>query len=164
MHDGTSDDSASTAGEEVAFHTHRLNRLSRLTVLALLTLHGFLLGWAAYRHSPTFDEVTYLPAGISHWELGRFDLASVSPPLVRLVAAIPVTMTNAKTEWWSYDTSPSPAAAHAVGRDFAMVNGERTFWLFTIARWACIPFSLIGGYVCWAWGRDLYGVPSGCSL
>ncbi|MEZ6146128.1 MAG: hypothetical protein R3B91_12060 [Planctomycetaceae bacterium] len=88
----------------------------------------------------------------------------MSPPLVRLVAAIPVTMTNAKTEWWSYDTSPSPAAAHAVGRDFAMVNGERTFWLFTIARWACIPFSLIEGMSAGRGDETSMGCLRGCSL
>ncbi len=139
----------------------RLAHSVRIAVPALLVLHAVLLAWGAYRHSPTFDEVAYLPAGVSHWELGRFDLASVSPPLVRLVAAIPVILADARTEWRSYDTSPSPRAAHAVGRDFATVNGERTFWFFTIARWACIPFSLIGGYVCWAWGRDLYGMSAG---
>ena len=93
--------------------------------------------------------------------MGRFDLASVSPPLVRLVAAIPVVLSEHETEWRHYDTSPSTTPAHEVGRDFTVVNGERTFWLFTIARWACIPFSLIGGYVCFAWGRALYGSHSG---
>ncbi len=133
----------------------------------LLAIHAGLLAWGAYRHSPTFDEVAYLPAGVSHWELGRFDLAAVSPPLVRLVAAIPVVLSPHETEWRHYDTSASTAPAHRVGRDFSTVNGERTFWQFTMARWACIPFSLIGGVVCFAWARALYGSLSGllaCAL
>ncbi len=137
------------------------DRLIRATVVLLLCVHAGLLAWGAYRHSPTYDEVAYLPAGVSHWMFGRFDLASVSPPLVRLVAAAPVVLAQPKTEWRYYETSPSTAPAHRVGRDFARVNGERTFWLFTLARWACIPFSLIGGYVCFAWARALYGAASG---
>ncbi|MBX3436402.1 MAG: glycosyltransferase family 39 protein, partial [Planctomycetaceae bacterium] len=130
-------------------------------VLAMLALHALLLGWGAYRHSPTYDEVAYLPAGISHWYFGTFELASVSPPLVRLVAAAPVVLAHPKTEWRNYDPSPSTRPAHLVGRDFVEINGERTFWLFTLARWACIPFSLIGGGVCFAWARALYGPASG---
>ena len=34
-------------------------------------------------------------------------------------------------------------------------------WLFTIARWACIPFSLLGGYICFRWARELYGDAAG---
>ena len=33
--------------------------------------------------------------------------------------------------------------------------------MFTWARWACIPFSLLGGYVCFRWARELYGDWSG---
>jgi hypothetical protein len=40
-------------------------------------------------------------------------------------------------------------------------NGPAVFWWFTIARWACIPFSLLAGYVCFRWARDLYGTPAG---
>ena len=56
----------------------------------LLAAHALLLGWGALRHSPPWDEVPHLVAGISHWELGRFDLYRVNPPLVRIVAALPV--------------------------------------------------------------------------
>jgi hypothetical protein len=31
----------------------------------------------------------------------------------------------------------------------------------TLARWACIPFSLLGGWTCGRWATRLYGLPSG---
>lgn len=37
--------------------------------------------------SPTDDETAHLPAGVSYWQFGRFDLYPVNPPLVKLVAA-----------------------------------------------------------------------------
>jgi len=54
-----------------------------------------------------------------------------------------------------------------MGEDFVAANGERSFFLFMIARWACIPFSWIGAVVCYLWARDLFGRPSGvfaCTL
>ena len=44
---------------------------------------------------------------------------------------------------------------------FITANGERSFWFFTWARWVCIPFSLLGGYVCYRWAKELYGEWSG---
>ena len=37
------------------------------------------------------------------------------------------------------------------------LNGARSFWLLTVARWACLPFSLLGLWVCWRWAGELHG-------
>jgi hypothetical protein len=34
-------------------------------------------------------------------------------------------------------------------------------WLYTVARWACLPFSVLGGWVCWRWANNLYGARAG---
>lgn len=54
-------------------------RRCRLVALLLLT-HGALLAFGAWTHSPTWDEIGHLAAGISHWRLGGFDLYRVNPP------------------------------------------------------------------------------------
>lgn len=132
----------------------------RLLVCLILLVHTLLCSWGAWRHSPTMDEPAYLASGISHWQFGRFDLCRVSPPLVRLVAAIPVQLAKPKLNWNGYSTSPGGRYEHAVGRDFLVANGERSFWLFTLGRWACIPFSLIGAWVSYSWAKQLFGIPS----
>lgn len=137
------------------------NRLVRLLIVSILAVHASLLAWSAYRHSPVVSEVGHLPAGISHWKFGRFDLYRVNPPLVRMVAALPVMAANPVTDWSSYSTDPQRRSETSVGIDFSNANGFHTFWLYTLGRWACIPFSLIGAWVCYAWARDLYGIPSG---
>jgi hypothetical protein len=126
-------------------------------VSAVLFLHIGLLAWSAARHSPTIDEVGHLPAGISHWEQGRFELYRVNPPLVRMVAAIPVLLSAHRTDWHTYTDDLGARPEFSIGYDFILANGDRSFALFTLARWACIPFSLLGALVCHRWARELYG-------
>lgn len=135
--------------------------VGRWIVAGLLIVHAVLLAWSGYQHSPTIDEPAHLAAGISHWQFGRMDLYSVNPPLVRMVAAIPVLFASPELRWGEFRPADEMRAEFKVGDDFADANGERIFWLTTIARWACIPFSLLGGWYCCRWAGELFGEPSG---
>jgi 4-amino-4-deoxy-L-arabinose transferase-like glycosyltransferase len=130
------------------------NAASRVVVCLLLLVHAGLLAWGAYRHSPTIDEVRWLPAGLVHLLEGRFDVARANPPLVRIVAALPVLAAEPELR------HPDGRAAHLY-REFVEINGARSAWLFTLGRWACIPISMIGGYICFRWARELYGIAAG---
>lgn len=129
---------------------------SRLVVLILL-VHTGMIAWGALRHSPTVDEPAYLASGISHWTFGRFDLYRVSPPLVRMVAALPIGVAGAEYDWSRYRGGPGVRAEHRVGHSFLLVNGERSFSLITLGRWACIPFSLLGAWICYRWAGEIFG-------
>jgi hypothetical protein len=131
-------------------------------VLAVLLLvHTGLLGWSAVQHSPNANEPSHLAAGIHDWQSGRFVLFRGNPPLVRMVAAVPVLAVGAETDWSHYSESSRSRPEFQVGRDFIAANGERSLWLSTLARLACIPFSLIGAVVCFLWARALYGLAAG---
>ncbi len=130
-------------------------------IALLLSCHALLLAWGAYTHSPTFNEPGHLVAGISNWQLGRFDVYMVNPPLVRLVAAAPVVLVGTETDWRGLFEGVGARPEFPLGEDFVRANGERSFWLFTLARWACIPFSLLGACVSFCWARDLYGRTAG---
>lgn len=131
------------------------------TVAFLLVLHTGLLAYSAYAHSPTKNEPAHLVAGISHWKFGRFELYRVNPPLIRSIAAIPVLLIGHSEEWDAYYEAPGSRPVLYLGDDFVKVNGERTYFLLMIARWACIPFSWVGAVTCFLWARDLYGRPAG---
>ena len=127
----------------------------------LLVIHAALLAWGAYIHSPTLNEPGHLVAGISNWQFGRFGVYKVNPPLVRMVAALPVMAAGAKTDWSKFYDAPGARPEFSLGEDFVAANRERSMWLVTIARWACIPFSLLGGFLCYRWARELYGILAG---
>ncbi|MGL6193273.1 MAG: ArnT family glycosyltransferase [Thermoguttaceae bacterium] len=131
-------------------------RYTTLFVVALLVVHALLLGYSATRHSPTALEGPLLMAGVSHWELGRYELYRVNPPLVRMIAAIPVMLAGCETDWTRFVDGARVRPEYGMGSQFIEINGERSIWLMTIARWACIPFSLIGGLYCFLWAREIY--------
>jgi len=132
-----------------------------VTVFVLLAVHAGLLGWGATRHSPAWDEVGHFSAGISHWQLRQFNLYRANPPLVRMVATLPVVFAGIETNWRELSQEPWAREQWPYGRELVDLNGPRYFHLLTMARWACIPLSLLGGYVCFRWARELYGLGAG---
>ncbi len=127
----------------------------------LLAVHAGLLAWSATRHSPAIDEVGHLAAGLSHWHTGQFDLYRVNPPLVRLVATAPLALVGLREPELQLSYDPPHRPEFVLGRAFVSERGERAFWYFTVARWACLPFSLLAGWLCFHWGRELYGPRAG---
>ncbi|MCA9080069.1 MAG: glycosyltransferase family 39 protein, partial [Planctomycetaceae bacterium] len=128
----------------------------------LLLTHALLVGWIAYRMTPTQDEVAHLPAGLAIWELGRTDVYCVNPPLVKAVAALPVRVAEHEVDWRPLeDVRLGPRREWALGGAFIKANGRRAWWLMMLARWACLPFALLGGWVLYRWVSDEFGAESG---
>lgn len=136
-------------------------KIAQRAVVLLLAIHTGLLAYSAYVHSPTLNEPGHLVAGLSYWKFGRFDVYSVNPPLVKMVAALPVMAVGYEEDWSGFYSGLGARPEFSMGEDFVAANGERSFFLFMIARWACIPFSWLGGLVCYLWARDLFDRPSG---
>tara|TARA_R110002072_G_scaffold243821_2_gene403039 strand:- start:5121 stop:6782 length:1662 start_codon:yes stop_codon:yes gene_type:complete len=79
-----------------------------------------------------------------------------------MVSAIPVVLSDPKTDWSAWNnSSPFARSEFWVGKDFTRNNADRLFWYYTLARWACIPFCLIGPWICFLWSSGLYGKTSG---
>src|SRR5947208_828476 len=119
--------------------THQSAPTATRVVLTLLMLHGTLLMWAAYRDSPTWDEVAHFAAGLDHWHEGSFKLYRVNPPLVRLVACAPIATMGAPPAVRSEALGPviDSRPEFEQGRRLAQALGPKYFWLMTLARWAC---------------------------
>ena len=127
-----------------------------MIVILILAIHGLSLAYAATKYSPAMDEPGHMVAGLSHWKFGRFELYRVNPPLVRMVATLPVELHGYEEDWQQFQESPGQRPVFDIGSRFVENNGANSLWLFTIARWACIPFSLLGGLVCYLWSRELW--------
>lgn len=135
-------------------------QLSLLLAMSCLFTHGLLLAYGACRNSPARDEVAHLAAGLSHLEFRQFDLYRVNPPLVRTLAAVPLWLSSADRDWSSYQGGNFDRPEFRVGADFIRNNGENAFAYFTYGRLMCIPFSLLGGWLCFRWSSELFGPAS----
>jgi hypothetical protein len=135
-------------------------RVGRWLVL-LLTIHIAMLAYGAWIHGPGWDEAGHLPAGISHWQLGNTDLYRVNPPLVRMVATIPLAPFDYDLDW-SWDSSDTYARPEwKMGVELWQTHGMDVYWYLTIARWMSIPWSVLAAYVVFIWSRKLYGSRAG---
>lgn len=146
---------------QVSSESAPVARTERVAVAFLMIVQVGLLAYSATRHSPTDLEPAFLVSGISHWKFNRFELYRTNPPLVRMVAAIPVIAVGCNTNWSQFHDSPRGRVEYLLGQEFVRANGAGTTWLLCYSRWACIPFSLIGGYFAYLWARSLYGAKAG---
>jgi hypothetical protein len=131
--------------------------------VALLLVHTSLAVLSLVRENPTIDEVIHLPAGITYWQTHTFKLYAHNPPLVKLIAALPVWSSDPamapiyQEDYWRKDPPNKAGVAH----EFTRLNAAQYFELFTRARLLMPAFSVLGGLVVFAWSRRLYGVGGG---
>ncbi|HVJ88062.1 MAG TPA: hypothetical protein VM452_20530, partial [Caulifigura sp.] len=142
---------------EVAGQPSSGRRAVHVALAILLIAHATWLAWSATWQSPTLNEPGHLASGLAHWSLGRFEPYAVNPPLVRLVAALPVMAVGYHADWSDLRGRPGDRPEFLLGSAFINANGRDSQRLFVLARWACIPFSLLGFWMCFIWGRTLFG-------
>ena len=113
--------------------------------------------------NPTIDEVVHLPAGLTYWEKGTFRLYHHNPPLIKLVAALPVLASGAVTAPLYHERLVAVGVPNkaAFAHEFAQLNASEYFELFTRARLLMPAFSALAALVVFAWSRRLYGVWGG---
>ena len=120
-------------------------------ICGLGVVFACLAVWSSSQQSPSVDEVAHLPAGLSHWQLGKFELYAVNPPLVRMLATIPLAIRGTEVPWINYSLRVPDRSEFPVGRDLIHLHGAASMELFRTARIALIPFVLIGLFTCVKW-------------
>ena len=134
-------------------------RLLWLVVAGLLAFHYLLAASPWRRENPTVDEVNHLPAGVSYWQTGTFRLYHHNPPLVKLVAALPVLLRGVETAplYRSPIWRSEPPSQADFGKAFLYLNADRYFELFGLAQAILPVFSIAGGLAVFLWSRRLWG-------
>ena len=128
-----------------------------LAVVALLAIQATLAVRSLVQENATVDEVIHLPAGLTYWQTGTFRLYRHNPPLVKLIAALPVLPLRPVIDYalpsWRRDPPNKQEFAH----DFMRLNARAYFELFTAGRMVMPLFAVVGGLVVFAWSKRLYG-------
>ncbi len=129
-------------------------------VVAILLLHYAAAATSLLGENPTVDELLHLPAGITYWQTGTFKLYHQNPPLVKLVASLPVVLARPEMRP-AYQSAAAwineyPSQA-AFGQYFLGLNLQHYLALFQQARLVMPVWSVIGGLFIFAWSRRLHG-------
>lgn len=135
--------------------------IRRLLVMLILGGHAALLTFGATWQSPNLDEAGHLAAGLSHWQTGTYDLYRVNPPLVRMLATLPIAWLEPPIPWEIQRRIPRARDEFSFGAAFLESYGLSIMPCFTMARVACIPLSMIGALICYSWARERDGPVGG---
>jgi hypothetical protein len=121
----------------------------------LLALHGVLALDAAWRHNLAVDEGGHLLAGVLTWRTGRLDVYRVNPPLVKALATLPVLAAEPEvSDSLGCMVAPTWVPLHI---EFMRANAPRYMDLVFRARCVVVGLSILGGFLVYRWGRDLFG-------
>src|SRR5690242_19729784 len=113
---------------------------ARLIAVAIIVIHGAMVGSSASTNSVTYDEFAHLPAGCAYWKYHDFAIYNLSPPLLRLWAAWPVMLAGADVPPTQSLHDESPTSRHwTYGERFGEANASRYQRLFLLGRCTMIP-------------------------
>ena len=123
-------------------------------VIGLLLVLAAELLLSIRQESQTFDETAHLYAGLSYWKHGDFGVNPEHPPLVKLVAALPVLPLAGQLP--PAPNIPFRAASVAGGVQF-LYSHDADAVLFR-ARVAAAVFTLSLALLIFAAGREMFGL------
>ncbi|MCA9000241.1 MAG: glycosyltransferase family 39 protein, partial [Planctomycetaceae bacterium] len=131
--------------------------------LCVGAIHVVLLVWGSFAHGPGWDEVGHLAAGWSHWKTSRTDLYRVNPPLVRMLATVPLLGKDPKIEFDRNSQYNLGRPEFDDGADLIFKHGNGYLTLLRMARLACLIFAISALWIIWTWSYEMFGA-SGAML
>jgi len=133
--------------------------LAALLLLGLLALQALT---SMTQKSVTVDEITYLTAGTYHARTGDFHYNQTNPPLMKMVAGLPLLVLGAELP--TLNESPrnwSQIQQWQFARRFLYESRRDADTILLAARLPSVAISLLLGWLVFAWSRRLYGAAAG---
>ncbi len=125
-------------------------------LIAICLVSFFLQAVLSMRlKSVTNDEVAHLPAGYAYLKTGDFRMNLEHPPLLKLLAALPLLFLNPSLPL--ENQSWATAAEWDFGRQFLFAVNTNTDQLLFWGRFPLVLLATFFGYIVFRWARDLYG-------
>jgi len=145
------------AGKNFSPSTQPARTWIALAVAALLVVLLLQLAFSAQRDSITWDEDDHIYSGYMSWKHGDFGLNPVHPPLVKLVAALPLL--NMPLKMPALQNRFFKHEAFLGGKDFFFKNDANAM-LFR-ARIAVTFFTLLLALLVFLAAQEMFGTGAG---
>jgi hypothetical protein len=134
----------------------------RATWLALALLAGMLVVemTSAITQSQIIDEAPHIAAGYSYWQTGDFKMNPEHPPLIKMLAALPLQFMTLKpiTAFSAWSINPDQ---WQLGRQFLYENTVSHTQLLFWSRLPIMLLSIILGWIIFKWSKHLFGATGG---
>ncbi len=124
-------------------------------VIGLLFIMAVLQITSMRQEVQTIDEGVHLSSGVSYWVTGDFKLNEEHPPLIKLLAALPVVLTHPKVPLDAQSWKDGNEWAFA--QDLLYHSGNNADLLLFLGRLPMVLVSLLLGLVLYLWGRKIAG-------
>lgn len=123
-------------------------KAAKWMIAALLFLHAALAIDTARRWTVTHDEIWHLPIGLANLRHGQFHYEVLNPPLLRMVAALPLLATNTTVK-----IVPQGTGEIVDSEDFYRSLGPRAGTIYLAGRCMNVLISLAGAAILarWLW-------------
>jgi 4-amino-4-deoxy-L-arabinose transferase-like glycosyltransferase len=135
----------------------RKRRPTRLFLFSLIVTQVLLLLSSAWLTGPGWDEWGHLPSGLFSLQYGDFHPYRVNPPLVRLLAAIPVAILGGGIDFETLPKAPGFRSEGFLGMAYVHQHGPDVFRWISIGRTAVIPIAVFGTLLLFKIGRHFGG-------
>lgn len=116
-------------------------------LLVLATAQAMLLLVTAWRTGPGWDEWGHLPSGLYTLQFCDHHPYQVNPPLIRVIAAVPVAAMGGAIEHQVLSTAPGFRSEGLLGMAYIHQQGEDVFYWMSVARTAVIPVAIFGTFL-----------------
>ncbi len=136
-------------------------RLLAVCLIALLGFHALFLVTGFEHNSVTIDEFSHVSAGLSYWDGGSFFLYHHNPPLVKMLASLPVLFASPSVSFSGLEKELDRAQHWRIGREFMKTNAENYVTIMRLARYPVVFLSVVAAWFLWCWGRELWDTAGG---
>ena len=149
---------AAKSGDSLSFIERRRasGRLYAFAVILLFAAFAFQLWFHAARTSATIDEGAHILAGHRHWQCGDFGINPEHPPLLKLIAALPLQFRALNEPEWKCGSRLTPKTdMFSAGTSFLVRNGIDSVVIPT--RLAAASLSLFLAVLLFLAAREMFG-------
>lgn len=136
-----------------------MRHFGKLYCLLVLSIMLSIEVSTAVQESQTYDEGVHLAAGLSYWRTGDFRLNPEHPPLVKLLASVPLLFTRASLP--TGDSSWSRVDEWAFSDIFLYENSLSPQTMLMLGRLPIMILSLFLGWWIFKASREMFGTLGG---
>jgi hypothetical protein len=133
------------------------SKLATTIFACLLAAHLALLSHTALRSSICYDEGAHLASGVAYLKQGELTIYNLTPPLLRMWAALPAVAAGAEAPpGRRFRSAPEQSRHWMYFEAFQQDNLARVHRFVLWGRFMLMPFSLGTAAMIFFWGRKLY--------